>query len=229
MTPRYILAFDTAMGGCSVAVWNAETGDSVSETRRMTRGQSEILVPMVQDILARAGRKFSDLGLIATTIGPGAFTGLRIGLSTARSFGLALDVPVAGVLTTEAIARMAQEKTNSANKIVVIIETKREDFYVQDGSDEPVAMSGNDFLLKYKDQSVIICGDGVFRFKAGFEKSWPVSWTVQDGCDLPDPTMIARIACENMKSGRTRPANPLYLRDSDVSQSSRPVRVIAGE
>ena len=152
MTPRYILAFDTAMGGCSVAVWNAETGDSVSETRRMTRGQSEILVPMVQDILARAGRKFSDLGLIATTIGPGAFTGLRIGLSTARSFGLALDVPVAGVLTTEAIARMAQEKTNSANKIVVIIETKREDFYVQDGSDEPVAMSGNDFLLKYKDQ-----------------------------------------------------------------------------
>jgi tRNA threonylcarbamoyladenosine biosynthesis protein TsaB len=229
ITKPYVLAFDAAMSGCSVALLNASTGESVSEMRRMIRGQSEILVPMVQNVLTRSGRIFADIGLIVTTIGPGAFTGLRIGLSAARSFGLSLNIPVAGVTTTEAIALMAREKTSSINKIIVVLETKREDLYMQDGSDDPIAIDREHILLKYKENDATFCGDGVSRLKRELGDAWPSQWLVQDGMDLPDPSVIARIGYKDFKIGKMRPATPLYLRGADVSQSSRPTRVIAWE
>jgi tRNA threonylcarbamoyladenosine biosynthesis protein TsaB len=229
VAPHYVLAFDTAMGGCSVAVLNTLTGESVSETRRMTRGQSEILVPMVQNILTRSGQVFADIGLIVTTTGPGAFTGLRIGLSAARGFGLSLNIPVAGVTTTEVIALMTREKINSINKIIVILETKREDFYMQDGSNDPISIDRDSILLKYKESSITLCGDAVFRLRTELGDAWPSQWLIQDGMDLPDPSVIARIGYGDLKVGRMRPAMPLYLRGADVSQSSRPARIIAWE
>ena len=226
--PPCILAFDTAMSGCSVAVFDAATGDGVSESRPMVRGQSEALVPMLQEILARAGRSFADIGLIATTIGPGAFTGLRIGLSTARSLALALDIPAGGVTTTEVIARTVHEKLNPLNEVMVVLETKREDFYAQHFPRPPVAISREDLYAQYQDTHLTLCGDGVSRLMSGLGGGC-ARWVFEEGFDLPDPSMIARIAWENLKAGALRPPAPLYLRDADVSQSSRPARTIARE
>ena len=97
-----LLALDTATAACSVALWR----DGAVLARRfeaMLRGQSEALMPMVGAVLAEAGCGFKDLDAIAVTVGPGAFTGLRIGLAAARGMALAAELPLIGVTTLEAV------------------------------------------------------------------------------------------------------------------------------
>lgn len=231
-----VLAFDTALGGCAVAVVDTETGQAVADVAAMTRGQSEVLVPAIQAVMDKSGWSFTDLDLIATTVGPGAFTGLRIGLSAARSFGLALDIPVDGVLTTECIAQDLINKNNKLNgDVLIVLETKREDFYthlfscnfkvLQDVS----AFSRETTLAQYQDRTLIVCGDGAARLHSELGPSWPEHWTLVKGYDLPDPVTIAQIAATRRQSGQPLPPDPVYLRDADVSVSARPARTIAGQ
>ena len=95
-----ILAFDTATSACSAALWeDGRVGARRFET--MTRGHAEALVPMIADVMDEAGTNFPRLDLIAVTVGPGAFTGLRIGLAAARGMALAAAVPCLGGLTDD--------------------------------------------------------------------------------------------------------------------------------
>ena len=94
---RYVLAFDSALSGCRAAVLDSQTGDGVCETFETPRGQAENLVPLIQRVVHQAGISFSDLSLVVTTVGPGSFTGLRVGLATARGLALAIGCPVQGV------------------------------------------------------------------------------------------------------------------------------------
>lgn len=233
--PKIILAFDTALGGCGVAVLNTETGAVFSDLQPMTRGQSEMLVPMVDGLLQKAGIDYSQLDLIATTTGPGAFTGLRIGLSAARSFALALDIPVAGVTTTDVIARtfFHDNKGKDGKPLLVVMETKRTDLYFQMFSAQGEAagnagvISIDQLLVRFGDLAVTLCGDGVGRVRETLADNWPAQWVFADGYALPDPVFLARLGHEQAVAGRLQPADPLYLRDADVSVSTRPVRVIA--
>lgn len=232
----YILAFDTAMSGCSVAVFDTATGKAVSETRAMMRGQSELLVPMVDAAVDRAEITFQDLSLIVTTIGPGAFTGLRIGLSAARSFALALGIPVAGVTTTEVLAKkFFNDRKGIGGDLLVLIETKRTDLYFQpfDEAGNALVEAGVDPIAalcdRFGGQPLSVCGDGVARCRAELGADWPSSWIVAEGYDLPDAVVMAQLGAEQQKSGLLKPADPLYLRDADVSVSTRPARTIAGQ
>ncbi|MDB5490640.1 MAG: glycoprotease family protein [Micavibrio sp.] len=229
-----VLAFDTALGGCSVAVVDTDTGQATSDVQPMARGQSEELVPMIQKVVERSGFSFSDLDLVATTVGPGAFTGLRIGLSSARSFGLALDLPVDGILTTEAIAtHFFDMHKNQNNELLVVIETKREDFYAQVFSsdnkavDEAAAMPLALLVEDYQGRALNVCGDGLLRLQHDLGSNWPEKWTAFPGFDLVDPELMAVLAVQRRKAGNTRPADPVYLRGADVSVSTKPVRTIA--
>ena len=94
-----ILVIDTALNGCCVGVYGAREGCVISKSRPLASGQAEHLMPLIQEAIKEAGLSFADLGAVASTVGPGAFTGLRIGLSAAKSLGLALDSPVFGVTT----------------------------------------------------------------------------------------------------------------------------------
>lgn len=121
-----LLAFDTAAAACSVAV----TEDGALRAHRlveMARGQAEALLPMIAEALAEAGLAYRDLDRLAVTVGPGAFTGLRIGLAAARGLALATGLPVVGVTTFEAIAHGAAADLPG----LIVAETKRADVYVQ--------------------------------------------------------------------------------------------------
>lgn len=103
-----VLAIDTALDACSVAiVRDGETLASLSEP--MNRGQAERLAPMVRDAAEGAGITFAQLDRIAVTTGPGSFTGVRVGLSFARALALSLNKPCIGVSTLEALALQAGE------------------------------------------------------------------------------------------------------------------------
>ena len=98
-----ILALDTCLSACSTALLR----DDVVLARRvevMARGHQERLAGLVAETLAEAGLAFRDLNRIAVTVGPGSFTGLRVGLAFAKGLGSALGLPVIGIGTLEAMA-----------------------------------------------------------------------------------------------------------------------------
>ncbi len=119
-----LLIFDTSGGACSAAVW-ADGRIAAERFEAMARGQAERLLPMIEETLAAAGLGYGQLDAVGVTRGPGAFTGIRIGLAAARGLSLALGIPAIGITTFEALAVRAPEGC------AVAIDTKRGDVFFQ--------------------------------------------------------------------------------------------------
>src|SRR5487761_2591273 len=100
-----ILAIETALAAASACVFDSARPDTIAqESIAMIRGQDQAIVPLIDRVVAAAGGGVKSIERIAVTVGPGSFTGIRIGISAARAIGLALGVPVVGVSTLAAYA-----------------------------------------------------------------------------------------------------------------------------
>ncbi|MDK3019567.1 tRNA (adenosine(37)-N6)-threonylcarbamoyltransferase complex dimerization subunit type 1 TsaB [Pseudodonghicola flavimaris] len=97
-----ILAFDTSAAHCAAALVSGDTL-LASRTEEMGRGQAERLMPLLEELLAGAGRTWGDLAAIAVGEGPGNFTGIRIAVAAARGLALGLKVPAIGVTSFDAL------------------------------------------------------------------------------------------------------------------------------
>lgn len=125
-----ILAIDTALDACAVAILDTEAGSLCAhETQGMARGHAEALMPMVDRVMKAAALPFAALDRIAVTVGPGSFTGLRVGISAARGLGLAAAKPVVGVTTLSAFA--APYLSDSGGPIVSLIDARHDHVYMQ--------------------------------------------------------------------------------------------------
>ena len=119
-----VLGLDTCLSSCSVAV--LDDGRVVADAREiMARGHQERLAPMARDVMARAGLTFDQLDRIAVTVGPGSFTGLRVGIAFAKGLALALDRPAVGVGTLEALA------AETGGLVFPVIDARRGQLYMQ--------------------------------------------------------------------------------------------------
>ena len=100
-----ILAIDTALPAISACVLDegAESPASI-ETMPMERGHAEALLPLIDRVMARVEGGFASLDRVAVSVGPGSFTGLRVGIAAARAIGVACKIPVIGVTTFAAFA-----------------------------------------------------------------------------------------------------------------------------
>ena len=100
-----ILALDTALPAvCACVLESGQTEPLAMETLTMERGHAEALLPLIERVMARVEGGFPSLDRIAVTVGPGSFTGIRVAISAARGFGVALNIPVVGVSTLGAFA-----------------------------------------------------------------------------------------------------------------------------
>ncbi|WP_158815250.1 tRNA (adenosine(37)-N6)-threonylcarbamoyltransferase complex dimerization subunit type 1 TsaB [Methylocapsa sp. S129] len=100
-----ILAIDTSCGAVSACVLDSGADEAIARrSEPMERGHAEALAPMLEQLMFGVEGGFASLDRIAATVGPGSFTGIRVGLATARAMGLALNVPVIGVSTLVAFA-----------------------------------------------------------------------------------------------------------------------------
>lgn len=220
----FVLAIDTALGACSAAVLDAEADAVVAgDSLLMERGHAEALIPLVEQVMAAAGLEFEHLSRIAVTIGPGSFTGLRVGLSAARGFGLAANLPVVGVTTFAALAApyLAQD---DAVPVVSAIDARHGHVYLQMfGVGARTLIAPRVTTVREAARSVAIgavrlVGSGaslVAEAWPGSEKE-PVS---VDDMPAPDVAWVARLgAVADPEAAEPR---PLYLRPPDAKPQDR--------
>src|SRR5450830_999904 len=126
-----VLAIDTALEACSAAVLDTEHGAiAAHESRPMVRGHAEALIPLIARVLERARLTFSEIDRIAVTVGPGSFTGLRVGISAARGISLATAKPAVG-LTTLAIFAAPYIAQDDTLPVAAVIDARHGHVYMQ--------------------------------------------------------------------------------------------------
>lgn len=121
------LALDTATHDLVVGVGDQQSRRVDAQRVIRTRSHNELLVPTVNDLLAEVGRSYGELDAIVAGVGPGPFTGLRVGMATASAFGQALGVPVYGVCTHDAIA--AEAGDTDGKRVLVVTDARRREVY----------------------------------------------------------------------------------------------------
>jgi tRNA threonylcarbamoyladenosine biosynthesis protein TsaB len=119
-----VLGLDTCLAACSVAVVR-DGAVLASESEAMARGHQERLAPMARRVMVEAGLAFDALDRIGVTVGPGSFTGLRVGLAFGKGLGAALGAPVVGVGVLEALAAEAD------GLVFAAVDARRDQVYLQ--------------------------------------------------------------------------------------------------
>ncbi len=205
-----VLAVNTANMVLSLAL--TDGGKTVqSFESRETRDQGNLLLRHVRAALDAAGWKFDDLGLLAVVTGPGSFTGIRIGLATARALAMAAKLPIVGVSSFDIFAAPEAGKVN-----LIAVESWREELYFE-GRDEkgnaiipPVNLTPEDFVKTLGKGSYTISGDAAQKLQAVLPAASVSAY-------VPAAGDIARVG-ENIfnAKGAARPV-PFYLRDADVT------------
>src|SRR6185437_5204082 len=126
-----ILAIDTALEACAAAVLDTEQGKVIArESKAMTRGHAEALMPLIERVMVQSGGGFDSLDRFAVTVGPGSFTGLRVGIAAARGLALAAGKPAIGLTTLAAFAAPLIA-ADDAVPVVSAIDARHEHVYIQ--------------------------------------------------------------------------------------------------
>jgi len=222
-----VLGFDTAMAACSAAIW-CDGNIAAYRLVPQPRGHAETIMPMIADICLEAGIAVSELDRIGVTIGPGTFTGQRVGLAAARAMVLGTKVGIVGVTTLRALAAGVQP--DSAPLIASLIDARRGQVYAQvfDRQLSPVmppqvltperaaraltacAEGGNDLVL---------VGTGALLVADVME---PRGFTVTKSQASPQPDarhVAALVAAADTPDGIV--PSPLYLRPPDAKLPGR--------
>jgi tRNA threonylcarbamoyladenosine biosynthesis protein TsaB len=213
-----VLAIDTALEVCAAGVFDLDGRNPLaSESRPMGRGHAEALMPLLARVMDAAAIDFSDLDRIAVTVGPGSFTGLRVGIAAARGIALATGKPAVGVSTLAAQAaphRTAEE----ARTVVAAIDAYHDLVYVQIfGSDDgelaaPALLPSAEAVRAVPPGQAVLVGSGAALLAA----QWPptLSPPLIDARRVPELAWIARLGAA-AAAARAVP-KPLYLRAPDA-------------
>jgi tRNA threonylcarbamoyladenosine biosynthesis protein TsaB len=125
-----ILALDTSMEASSVALYDAIGGELLSEVHAVPgRGHAELLFAQIKAATSACGVTLNSVDRFAVSVGPGSFTGVRVGLAAARGLALAARRPLVGIGTLEAMA--AEIKTEQGEALIVAVDARRGELYVE--------------------------------------------------------------------------------------------------
>ncbi len=126
-----LLAIDTSGADCSAAIYDDEAGRILAERQEtIGKGHAETLMAMIDDVLAEAGLDIKSVEKIGVVVGPGSFTGIRVGVSVARGFGVALSIPLCSVTSLETLAQGALQQ-DASQPVLCVMDAKRGQVYLQ--------------------------------------------------------------------------------------------------
>lgn len=214
-----LLAIDTSLGSVSVCLLLGSANEpSAIETAIMERGHAEALLPMVDRVIATCEGGFAVLTRIAVAIGPGSFTGIRVGVSAARAIGLACSVPVVGISTLAGLAAPAIA-AGLGPTIVAAVNAHHGNVYVQSFSSDgatllaPAALPAADAIRAVGPGPVRLVGSGAPMLAI---EAWSagIAAEIDDKGAMPDIRYIARLG-RLVDPARARP-QPFYLKPPDA-------------
>jgi tRNA threonylcarbamoyl adenosine modification protein YeaZ len=214
-----ILAIDTALPAVSVCVLeDGAAAPEAIETVAMERGHAEALLPMIDRVVARIDGSFSALGRVAVTVGPGSFTGLRVGIAAARAISIACSVPTVGVSTLAALAAplILDEKSEI---VAIAIDARHGNVFFAafepDGRAyrAPCHVSVREAIRSLGGGPVRLAGSGAPMLAI---EAWSMGMAadVAGATTTPDIAFVARLGL--LADPETSPARPLYLKPPDA-------------
>ena len=218
-----VLGLDSAGSQCAVAVLDGERVASV-RAEAMMHGQAERLVPLIAETLAAAAVTPAALDLIAVTTGPGSFTGIRIGLAAARGLALATGRPVIGIGVLDAYAAAVPPPARQARTLIVAVESKRDEFYLQaftaagTALAPPAQVHPRDLAAWLPAGPLLLAGDAAARLQAQLGGH---DFVMAPGAQSVDAVWVARLGRAQVNGGAVAPPRPFYLRAPDTTTPRR--------
>ncbi|WP_030482922.1 tRNA (adenosine(37)-N6)-threonylcarbamoyltransferase complex dimerization subunit type 1 TsaB [Nocardioides aequoreus] len=207
-----LLAFDTATSRVTVALHDGDRVVAAYDADEAMR-HGEMLAPGIERVLAEAGATVADLDGVAVGVGPGPFTGLRVGLVTARMLALTRGLAVHGVCTLDVIA--AEAAREGGDELTVVTDARRKEVYLASyGGGRRVW--GPEVV---RPEDARLHGRVVGRGGALYPDAFPGA----TGPEHPSAAVMAEV----VQGGEVEllPAEPLYLRRPDAAEPGRPKRV----
>jgi len=227
-----LLGLDTATPAVTVALHDGAQPLAQLVTVDAHR-HAELLAPAIAKVIADAGAERGDLTGIAVGVGPGPYTGLRVGVVTARVLGAALDVPVYGVCSLDVIAA----DTEHGGEFLVATDARRREVYWARYDEAGRRLTGPQVSppadIPDSVRQLLTVGEGCLLYPSLFPNgrgpTYPAAATV---CRVVIAALAARGADEDAGAGRDHadagvlvPPEPLYLRRPDVREPGAPKRV----
>jgi len=217
-----ILAIDTSCGACSSAVYDGEQRYVFArESEPMARERGEALAPMVQRVLAATPGGTGSLKRIAVTIGPGSFTGLRMGIATAKAMGVALEIPVVGVSTLLAYCSTMLDNPRPG-VIAAVIDAHNGQVYFQliDAKAKPIIsprmLSLRDAVRAIGGSPARVVGDAAVALA---EEARRVGVELDASASAPYPDIVALARIGFAADPAAWPARPLLIKPLDAVSS----------
>jgi tRNA threonylcarbamoyladenosine biosynthesis protein TsaB len=206
-----LLAFDTATAAVTVALYDGL--DLVARSSGVgALRHGELLAPAIADVLGAADAAPGDLTRVAVGVGPGPFTGLRVGLVTARTMAMALDVPVVGVCSLDVVAA----GVSAGSPFGVATDARRKEVYWarydaagRRITDPTVVRPAT--LTSAGPVAGPVAGHGAVLYPEAFPQAVSPEY--------PDAADLGRIVAEG--TAEILPPEPLYLRRPDIAEPSR--------
>jgi tRNA threonylcarbamoyladenosine biosynthesis protein TsaB len=210
-----VLGFDTATAAVSVALYDGER--VVAEAFAVdARRHSELLMPMIAKALADAGASRGEITAVAVGVGPGPFTGLRVGVVTARVLGSVLGVPVRGVCSLDVIAA----SVGPGREFLVATDARRKEVYWA-----RYDAAGRRVEGPQVGQASSIPGAAGLPVAGVGGQLYPEAFGEPIGRAYPDARTLCRIAAEASGQPPLLAPEPLYLRRPDAREPGPPKRV----
>jgi len=223
-----LLAIETAGSNCSAAVTRDGAVLGV-ERRPLRHGHAQALLPMVERVVAEAGLAPSQLGAVAVAVGPGGFTGIRVGLAAAHGIALALRVSLVGVSSFAAVAAAVPNGGGDDRGVLLVaLDSRRAELYVQLFALDPAMPLAAPAALRPDQLAAHVANiaAGAPLLIAGDAAETAASALCRD-CAIatdsaPDALGVATAALRQLRSATPPgPVRPLYLRPADVTLPKR--------
>ena len=216
-----ILGIDTSSKILSIAL-SEDKNILKEETHLLDRKHSSLLVPKIEKMLKDKNLSINDIDMFVIGLGPGSFTGLRIGVSTVKGFGIATKKLCVGVSSLDALALNA----NEGDLIVPILDAKREKVYSAIYKKEKnriikkskhLLLSIDELMKKIKEKTVFL-GDGIMLYEKRIRHFNKKAVFLKEECWYPKASNLIKLALlngKNMKRANLSKLDPIYLYPKD--------------
>jgi N6-L-threonylcarbamoyladenine synthase len=208
-----VLALDTAGVDCAAAVYDSGGDRVLAEiTETIGKGHAEHLIALIDRVLEKAGIDLKTVERIAVTIGPGSFTGIRVGVAAARGFALALGIPAVGV-TTLAVIAAAHGDQAAGRPILVAMDAKRGEVYLQMFGGDRVSRGEPEAMLVEDAQALAATFNGLIVGSAVPLLRGDIADAADTVANMFPIAAVARLGASVAAGDKPK---PLYLRGPDA-------------